>query len=50
MVEITRQNFDVELDDLLDEIRGADFVAIDTNAEVTGFLLSDESVNPDLIK
>jgi len=50
MVEVTKFNFDSMLEEVFNAIRNADFVAIDTNVEATGFVMLDEVIHPKIIE
>ncbi len=45
-MEVTKSTLDESIDEILDDIRNADFIAIDTNVEITGFInYHNESLN-----
>lgn len=44
-MEVTKTTWDQSVHEIFEDIRSADFISIDTNVEVTGLIMTDESLN-----
>lgn len=45
IMEVTKTTWDQSVHEIFEDIRSADFISIDTNVEVTGLIMTDESLN-----